>query len=108
MVDLSLELIAMKELWTGRVEVLTPPTEFGDTRAFTNVVAWASNARQFRDRVASVFSEYGWSLIDVEECGPESTRESVGEVVSDAAEKARDNPNACIYATFRYYPSKST
>jgi nicotinamide riboside kinase len=96
----------MKELWTGRVELLTPPTEFGDTKAFTNIVTWASDAQQFRDRVASVLEEYGWSLIDVEECGPVSRFNSLGEEVSEVVESAKVNPNACIYTTFHYYPSK--
>ena len=96
----------MKELWTGRVELLTPPTDFGDTKAFTNVVTWAVDAQQFRDRVASVFEEYGWTLIGVEECGPVSAHGSPGEAIFDAAEKARDNPNACVYTIFHYYPSK--
>jgi hypothetical protein len=85
---------------------LTPPTELGDTRAFTNIVTWASHAQQFKDQVASVLEEYGWSLIGVEECGPVSGYDSLGEEVSEAVGSARDNPNACIYTTFHYYPSK--
>jgi hypothetical protein len=97
---------AMKELWTGRVEVLTPPTDFGDTKAFTNVVTWASNAREFKDQVASVFEEYGWSLIGVEECGPVSAHESLDEEMSEVVARAKRLPKACIYTTFHYYPSK--
>ncbi|MGD0682814.1 MAG: hypothetical protein ABR990_12280 [Terracidiphilus sp.] len=98
--------MTMKELWTGRVEVLTPPTEFGDTKAFTNVVTWAVDAQQFRTRVASVFEEYGWTLIGVEECGPVAAYDCLVEEVSAVIESAKDNPNACIYMTFHYYPSK--
>jgi len=96
----------MKELWTGRVEVLTLPTEFGDTRAFTNVVTWARDTQDFRDQVAPVFEEYGWSLIGVEECGPVSACDPIGEEVFAAVERAREIPKACIYTTFHYYPSK--
>ena|ERR1035437_1271779 len=96
----------MKELWIGRVELLTPPTEFGDTKAFTNIVTWASDVPQFREGVASVLEEYGWSLIGIEECGIVSARKDFGEEVVDAIERARGNPNACIYSTFYYYPSK--
>jgi hypothetical protein len=98
---------SMKELWTGRVEVLTPPTEFGDTKAFTNFVTWASNVRDFRDHVAKVLEEYGWSLIGVEECGPVSAYDQLGEEVAEEVERARDIPEACIYTTFHYYPSRS-
>jgi len=96
----------MRELWIGRVEVLTPPTGIGDTKAFTNVVTWASNAQEFTDQVASVFEEYGWSLIGVEECSPVCTYNSLDEAVSEVIDRARDYPKACIYTTFHYYPSK--
>jgi hypothetical protein len=96
----------MRELWTGRVEVLTLPTDSGDTKAFTNVVTWASNAHEFRNQVASVFEEYGWSLIGVEECCPVSNLESLDEEMSEVVERAKEIPKACIYMTFYYYPSK--
>ena len=96
----------MRELWTGRVEVLTPPTDSGDTKAFTNVVTWASNAHEFRNQVASVFEEYGWSLIGVEECGPVSAHECLDEETFEVVARAKDIPKACIYMTFYYYSSK--
>jgi hypothetical protein len=95
-----------KEIWTGRVEVLTPPTESGNTKAFTNVVTWASNSQSYKDTVESVFEKYGWILIGVEEYGPLTANETPGGFVADAAERAKDNPLACIYSTFHYYPSK--
>jgi hypothetical protein len=96
----------MRELWIGRVELLTPPTEFGDTKAFTNVVTWAGDEQQFKDQVATVFEEYGWTLICVEECGPVDAQNGLGQEVSEIVEKARGIPEACIYTTFHYYPSK--
>ena len=96
----------MQKLWIGRVELLTPPTELGDTKAFTNIVTWANDAFQYRDRVASVLEEYGWSLIDVEECSAVSTRKDFDEEIAEAIESAKGNPDACIYSTFHYYPSK--
>jgi hypothetical protein len=96
----------MRELWIGRVELLTPPTEFGDTKAFTNVVTWAGDELQFSERIASVFEEYGWTLIGVEECGPVDALSGLGEEVSEIVEKSREIPEACIYTTFHYYPSK--
>jgi hypothetical protein len=96
-----------RELWTGRVEVLTPPTQFGDTKAFTSVVTWAADAPDFKSVVSDVFKEYGWSLIGVEECSSISSYATLGEELSDAVERARDNPKACVYLTFHYYPSRS-
>jgi hypothetical protein len=98
--------MSRNELWTGRVEVLTPPTEFGDTKAYTNVVTWAVDAQGYERRVASVFEEYGWVLIGVEDSAPIANYEDVGEFVSEAAARAKDNLNACIYGTFHYYPSR--
>jgi hypothetical protein len=96
----------MKELWTGLVEVLTPPTGIGDTKAFTHVVTWARNSQEFRDQVESVFEEYGWSLIGVEECSPVPAHESLDDEMSEVVARAKGNPKACIYTTFYYYPSK--
>jgi hypothetical protein len=57
----------MKELWIGVVEVLTDATSgAGNTRAFTNVVTWAASATEYADSVKSVFAEYGWDLLGVE------------------------------------------
>ena len=98
--------MAMKELWIGRVEVLTPPTDCGDTKAFTNVVTWASDAEGFSQTTNYVFEKYGWSLLGVEECGPVRERRNFGEDVLDAIEDAKGNQNACIYTTFFYYPSR--
>jgi hypothetical protein len=96
----------MKELWTGRVEVLTPPTEFGDTRAFTNVVTWASNAEEYKTHVANVFEKYGWVLLGIEESYPVAKFIIDDDEMLDAFERASGNPDACIYLTFHYYPSK--
>lgn len=96
------------ELWIGRVEVLTPATDSGDTKAFTNVITWASKAEEFSAMVAHVFEEYGWSLLSVEECGPVALRSGFDEEFLDAIESAQDNLNACIYTTFYYYPSKAS
>jgi hypothetical protein len=40
----------MQELWMGQVHILTPPAEFGNTRALTNVVTWAEDAEDFTAR----------------------------------------------------------
>ena len=95
------------ELWIGRVEVLTSATESGDTKAFTNVITWASKAEEFGAMVAHVFEEYGWALLGVEECGPVALRSGFDRDVSEAIESAKGNLNACIYTTFYYYPSKA-
>jgi hypothetical protein len=49
----------MRELWIGVVEVQTEPSEGnGNTRAFTNVIAWAESKAGFAEFVDSVLSSY--------------------------------------------------
>ena len=97
----------MQELWIGVVEVLTEPsTGDGNTRAFTNVVTWAATASGYLDSVTSVFAEYGWDVLGVENERPIASETGFDEEITDIIERARQNPNACIYATFNYYPSK--
>ena len=95
------------ELWIGRVEVLTPATDSGDTKAFTNVITWASHQEEYRTTVARVFEEYGWSLLGIEESGPVALRSGFDKEFQEAIDRATDNLNACIYTTFYYYPSKA-
>lgn len=52
MVGLRAMVNKMKELWTALVEMLTPPTDYGDTKCFTNVVAWPESP----DDVAATIS----------------------------------------------------
>jgi hypothetical protein len=96
----------MKELWTGMVEVLTAPAEVGNTKAFTNVVAWASSGEEFAKAVTLVFADYGWTVIDIEENRPISMCNRMNEELAELVERAKNNSNACIYGTFHYYPSK--
>jgi hypothetical protein len=102
-----MQLRNMKELWIGMVEVLTDPsTGDGDTRAYTNVVTWAESVSGYRDAVAHAFSEYEWAVLDVENARPIASETGFSEEISEMIERASANQNACIYATFHYYPSK--
>ena len=97
----------MKDLWIGRVEILTEPAEFGDTKAFTNVVARAENLADFRQIVSTVCEKYDWSLIGVERCNLASTVADItNEELLEALERAKDYPEACIFTTLYYYSSK--
>jgi hypothetical protein len=97
----------MRELWIGVVEVLTEPSlGNGDTRAFTNVVTWASTASEYFDSVTAVFAEYGWTVLGVENQRPIANETGFEEEIAEIIERAKLNPNACIFATFHSYPSK--
>jgi hypothetical protein len=87
--------IASMELWIGVVEVLTEPSSGGDTRAFTNVVTWATSVSTYLARVL------GSENVRPVDSGAEFDQEIV-----EIIERARTNPDACIFATFHYYPSK--
>jgi hypothetical protein len=96
----------MKTLWIGVVEVLTEPSSGGgDTRAFTNVVTWAETASDFIGSVSRVFEGYGWTLLGFENARPVIDATDFDEEITEIIERAKLNPNACIYATFHYYPS---
>lgn len=97
----------MKELWIGVVEVLTEPSEgAGNTRAFTNVVTWAESIASYLGCVTAVFEKYGWTVLGAENIRPVDPDDSYSDDVADVIEQAKPNPNACIFATFCYYPSK--
>jgi hypothetical protein len=97
----------MRQLWIGVVEILTESSvKGGDTRAFTNVVTWARNAPDFVRSVTAVFSEYGWTVLGTENKRPIAREAGFNEEITEIIERAKVNPNACIFATFYYYPSK--
>jgi hypothetical protein len=95
------------ELWIGLVEVLTEPSSGGgNTRAFTSVVTWASSAATYATSVTEVFLKYRWTVLGVENARPVASENSFNEEIAEIIERAKNNPNACIFATFHYYPSK--
>lgn len=97
----------MKRLWIGVAEVLTEPSPGdGNTRAFTNVVTWADCTRDYVTAVTKVFSEYGWTVLGVENARPIDSETDFNEEIAEIIENAKTNPNACIFATCYYYPSK--
>jgi hypothetical protein len=96
----------MQELWMGQVHILTPPAEFGNTRALTNVVTWAEDAEDFTARVAAIFARRHWTLLNVQHCRPAGDCKAVIEEVAEQIEQAKNKPGACVFGTLHYYPSK--
>jgi len=98
----------MQELWIGVVEVLTEPTIVdGDTRAFTNVITWATTASDYVDSVTAVFTEYSWTVLGTENERPVASENGFSEEITEIIERAQQNPKACIFTTFHYYrPSR--
>jgi hypothetical protein len=106
MVGLAARVIRMKELWTAQLHILTPPAEFGDTRAFTNVVAWAEDAEDFTAAVSSMFASRHWSILGVQQCRRAADCTAIIEELAEQIEQARKRPRDCTIGTLHYYPSK--
>jgi hypothetical protein len=96
----------MKELWTGRVELLTPPTELGDTKCFTNVVAWANDPKDYSDVISHLFEKSDCSVLDVEQCVRVADCTDIPEDLQRQIERAKTHSEDCIFGTLYYYPSK--
>jgi hypothetical protein len=97
----------MRKLWIGLVEVLTEPSVGdGNTRAYTNVITWASTVSDYADSVTNVFTEYGWTVLGIENERPIDGETDFSDEITEIIERAQQNPKACIYATFHYYPSR--
>jgi hypothetical protein len=57
--------------------------------------------------VTSVLSEYGWSVLSSENVRPIAPEAEFDEEIVAIIERARTNPNACIFATLYYNPSRT-
>jgi 2-oxo-4-hydroxy-4-carboxy--5-ureidoimidazoline (OHCU) decarboxylase len=96
----------MKELWTAQVHLLTPPAEFGDTKCCTNVVAWAEDEDDFTTTVTAIFNRRSWTILSVHKCQRAAECEAMIEELAEQIERAKLEPNSCIFGTLQYYPSK--
>jgi hypothetical protein len=96
----------MKELWTAQLHILTPPAEFGDTRAFTNVVAWAEDAEGFTAAVSSMFAGRHWSILGVQQCRRTADCTAIKAELQEQIEHASKKPGGCTIGTLHYYPSR--
>jgi hypothetical protein len=96
----------MVELWTGRVHLLTPPSEVGDTKCYTNVVAWAQSSDDFVRAISSIFEKSSCYVLDVEDCERIDDCMNITEALEGQIERAKIQPEDCIFGTLHYYPSK--
>lgn len=96
----------MKQVWTGLVELLTPPSIFGDTRCFSNVFVWAEDAQDFAATVRHHLEAEGITLLEVEECHPVADEEDFPEDTKPFLGWIRENPGKFTTANRHYYPSK--
>jgi uncharacterized metal-binding protein len=96
----------MKELWTATVEIMTLPTDSGNTKAFTNIVAWAESAQDYGGRITELLAIDGCSVLTIENCIRVAECNDIPEELERLIERAKTNPLDCIFGTLHYYPSK--
>jgi hypothetical protein len=101
-----LEEDAMKDLWTAQVHLLTPPAEFGDTKCCTNVVAWGSTPADFASTICTIFARRNWTVLSILQCKRTSKCTIMSEELTEQIERAKMEPDSCIFGTLHYYPSK--
>jgi hypothetical protein len=93
----------MKELWIGVVEVFTGLSADDGNCAFTNVVTWADGVSDYMDRVTAVFEEYRWTVLASKNVQPVDPNASYSAEIAEVIDRAKSNPDACIFAAFHYY-----
>jgi len=98
-------------MWIGLVEV--SPQEDAEvlldvSGAFVNVVTWASNETQFRDKAKLVMNKLNLVIMDVENAEPIANRGVLeNEELLDIVSRVESNPNAIIYGTFQTWNENS-
>lgn len=96
----------MKELWTGRIELLTPPSEFGDTKCFTNAFLWAESPQDFAASISQHLEVEAAFVLQIEDCHRVTDDEVYPEETKPFLEWAEKNPNDFTTSDRHYYPSR--
>ena len=96
----------MKVLWRTLAELLTPPSEMGDTKCFSNVIAWAIDESDLRAAISVVAAKYDWQLIDMDNSLPVDRMTELSDELLEQIETAKPLPEACVFGTLHYYPSQ--
>jgi len=96
------------ELWIGLVEIKPlNQKDYGAAGAFTNIVTWARNAVEFRQKAETIAATLNLYVIGVEREEPFAERIkkfTVDDEIEDMVGRAEFNPNAIVYGTFHCYP----
>jgi hypothetical protein len=96
----------MRELWRTVAELLTPPSDLGDTRYFSNVVAWAIDESDLQQTITMVAVKYSWHLINIDNSFPVERMTDFSDELLEQIEAAKPLPEACVFGTLHYYPSR--
>ncbi len=106
MAGLCVSIRTMKELWTASVELHTPPSETGDTKCFTNVVAWAEDREGYASAISSFFKKSNCFVLAIKQCIRITDCTDIPEELQGQIERAKAYPEDCVLGTLHYYPSK--
>ena len=96
-----------KRLWVVTAEILvrTGDLTSGNTKGFTNVVTWAESPGTAQQKVSEVLESCGWEVLGIYAPRPFDESRSYDDDTLDIIDRARSNPNACIFGTvFSYKP----
>ncbi len=109
---LNLMVEREKELWVGLVH-LRPLTAIsreeildGNAGAYTNIIAWATTAEDFRRRAEMLAESLGLFVEETEEEEPLRMRvrdSLLPEELEEMRSRAELNPDAIVYGTFHTY-----
>jgi hypothetical protein len=98
----------MNALWTAQVHLLTPPNEVGDTRCYTNVVAWGRTAAEFGANVTTILGRRAWTVLSIVQCRRSEQCILPSDEMTAQIEEAGRIEGSCIFGTLHYYPSKAS
>jgi len=96
-----------QQLWVITAEVLVKPGDLasGDTKGFTNIVAWADSSKAAQQKVWDVLKSYGWEVLGIEAVRSFDDSRNYDDDILEIVDQARTNPDACIIGTvFSYKP----
>ncbi len=108
----SMSTERQKQIWIGLVGVRTLPSSEllrEATGDYVNVLTWASDEAEFRNKAAELMDSLKLFLVAIENPGPLSDRGSAAnreESISELAAMVRENPVAIIYGTFHTWTEK--
>jgi hypothetical protein len=99
----------LPELWIGLVELRPLNREgYGAAGAFTNIVTWACDAKEFRkkaDRIAATLNLYVIGIEGEESLAQRTNKRILSGEIEDMILRAESNPSAIVYGTFHTYRS---
>jgi hypothetical protein len=93
-------------LWIGKVELRKLPGSsylHGAVGAFVNLVTWARDSAEFRDKAGVLADRLDLFVVGIEGEEPVVNRVGINEEIAEMIRRAETNPEAAIYGTFYTY-----